>query len=172
MAPSEKCIAPKSWDTSAMQISMAPGSTKKFRTTAWKAQLTFEMPSKDLHTFVAGIISAVPQIRSAQLTIYTSVFEPKHLIALLHMHSLSGDFKRDRCIVATGESEASPLLEAGLQGAALDFIFVPDPKPFSIYADHDGYITFFAQTRSNLNRVVGPLHQHGFKSVEGWERRF
>jgi hypothetical protein len=41
----------------------------------------------------------------------------------------------------------------------VDFLFIPTPTSFVIYADHDEYITFYAHTRSNLNQVANPL-QH------------
>jgi hypothetical protein len=53
----------------------------------------------------------------------------------------------------------------------VDFIFVPEPKSFGIYADHDEFTTFFAHTRSNLNRVVKPLAEGGFKMIPDYERR-
>ena len=52
----------------------------------------------------------------------------------------------------------------------VDFWFVPQPKSFAIYADHDEYTTFYASTKSNLARVVTPLLENGFKEVPGFER--
>ena len=54
----------------------------------------------------------------------------------------------------------------------VDFVFIPEPKPFVIYADHDEYITFYANTKSNLNRVADALLAQGFKSVQNFERNF
>jgi hypothetical protein len=48
---------------------------------------------------------------------------------------------------------------------------MPAPKPFVIYADHDEYTTFFANTKSNLNRVAQPLTAGGFVSVPDYERQ-
>ena len=47
---------------------------------------------------------------------------------------------------------------------------VPDPRPFVIYADHDQYATFFAQTKGNLNRVIVPLKRSKFRHVEDFTR--
>jgi hypothetical protein len=44
------------------------------------------------------------------------------------------------------DKEIAPLLEAAL-GDWVDFLFVPVPKPFAIYADHDDYITLYANSR-------------------------
>ena len=70
---------------------------------------------------------------------------------------------------ATGQEEVRLLLHA-IFSDWVDFIFVPEPKSFAIYADHDEYTTFFAHTRSNLNRVVNALSD-GFKTVPEYERR-
>jgi hypothetical protein len=61
------------------------------------------------------------------------------------------------------------LLEAALSDW-IDFIFVPTPKPFVIYADHDEFTTFYANTKSNLNPVVEALSARGFKRVQDYER--
>ena len=53
----------------------------------------------------------------------------------------------------------------------IDFVLIPTPKQFAIYADHDEYTTFFAHTRSNLNCVVRPLVEQGFKQVD-YQRHF
>ena len=52
-----------------------------------------------------------------------------------------------------------------------DFLFVPTPMPFVIYADHDEYPTFYSNTRSNLNRVVTRLVAHGFEQLTGYSRQ-
>jgi hypothetical protein len=36
-----------------------------------------------------------------------------------------------------------------------------------IYADHDEYTTFYASTKSNLNRIVAALSTDGFEQVTG-----
>lgn len=61
------------------------------------------------------------------------------------------------------------MLEAAL-GDWVDFVFVPVPKPFVIYADHDEYTTFYANTKSNLNRVAQALIAAGFEKVLDYER--
>ncbi len=45
------------------------------------------------------------------------------------------------------------------------------PKTFVIYADHDEYTTFYANSRSNLNRVTESLLTQGFEEVSGYQRR-
>jgi hypothetical protein len=104
------------------------------------------------------------------MTIDQVIFEPKNLINLLAMHSLPPQYGRDVAITADGKREAEGLLEAVL-GDWVDFVFIPVPKPFVIYADHDEYITFYANTKSNLNRVAQLLTTAGFDSVRDYERR-
>jgi len=45
---------------------------------------------------------------------------------------------------------------------APDFICIPAPKPFVFYADHDDWITFYANTKSHLNHIIEPLSSHGY----------
>ena len=66
--------------------------------------------------------------------------------------------------------EVGALLQAALSDS-VDFWFIPTPKPFVIYADHDEYTTFFANSKSNLNGIVDPLLKRGFESVD-YERSF
>ncbi len=154
-----------------MHISFEPGITKKFRTKTWKFQQTFRTPLKDLDRFTNAILSSMHEIRGARLAIYTSVFDPKELHGLLRASALPTDLPRDRVIHAAGREEFTSLLRATLAGW-VDFAFIPDPKTFCIYADHDEDITFFAATRGNLNRAVKPLREQGFKVVEDYIRKF
>ena len=75
----------------------------------------------------------------------------------------------DWSVTAEGQREAEALLAAVL-GDWIDFLFVPAPKPFVIYADHDEYATFYANTKSNLNRVAQALSAKGVEAVPNYER--
>jgi hypothetical protein len=153
-----------------MNISEAPGALKKFRRTAWKCQQTFLTPMNDLRHFVAAIVSANQQMKSGCVTIDQAVFEPTNLVNLLTSHSMPPRYERGIALTAAGQQEIETLLHAIFRDW-IDFIFVPEPKSFAIYADHDEYTTFFAQTRSNLNQVVKALVDEGFKLVPDYERR-
>ena len=48
----------------------------------------------------------------------------------------------------------------------IDFLFVPTPKPFVIYADHDDYITFLAHKKGQLSRVVEALTAAKFRAQD------
>jgi hypothetical protein len=153
-----------------MDISEAPGALKKFRRTAWKYQQTFLTPMDDLRSFVAAIVSANEQTKSGCVTIEQAVFEPTNLLKLLARHSMPPRYARGISLTAAGQQETETLLRA-IFSDWIDFIFVPEPRSFAIYADHDEYTTFFAHTRSNLNQVVTTLADKGFKVVPDYERR-
>jgi len=152
-----------------MTLSENPAALKEFRRTTWKFQQTFQTPLKNLQAFVSTIVSAAEPWRAGCLTIEQAVFEPGHLVALLAKNSIPSRYERGVSLTAAGQEEIEALLCAVL-GDWIDFIFVPQPKSFAIYADHDEYTTFYAQTRSNLNRVVKALSDRGFQIVQGYER--
>jgi hypothetical protein len=152
-----------------MKLSQVKGSLKRFRRTPWRFQATFHTPLKNLQPFVGAIASALEPLSAGCVTIDQVVFEPKHLIALLTEHSLPAKYGHDWSVTAEGKHETETLLEAALSDW-VDFLFVPTPKPFVIYADHDEYITFYANTKSNLNRVAQALSVQAVEKVPGWKR--
>lgn len=134
-----------------------------------EVQQTFKTPLNNLQPFVATIIStASPEI--ACVTIEQAVFEPKHWIDLLTRHSLSPRYGKGASVTAVGRQEVEELLHTAFTDW-FDFLFVPTPKPFVIYADHDEYTTFYANTRSNLNRVVEALVAQGFEQIAEYKRQ-
>ncbi|MBL9173946.1 MAG: hypothetical protein JNL10_10465 [Verrucomicrobiales bacterium] len=147
------------------------GSIKRFRRTPWRFQATFSTPLRKLGDFSSTILSSLGDVREGILVIDSVVFEPRHLIDLLQRNGLAGEVARDRSITAVGPRELGELLEAAL-GDWVDFALVPSPKPFVLYADHDEFTTFFANTKSNLNGVVQPLAARGFREVVGFAREF
>ena len=152
-----------------MTLSETPGLLKRFRRTPWRFQETFHTPLKSLQPFVASIVGAHAPLKTAALTFEQVVFDPKHLIALLSSHSIELRYERGWTITADDPEEVEALLHAGLSDW-VDFAFVPTPKPFVIYADHDEYTTLYANTKSNLNRVSGALSSRGFEKVSDYER--
>jgi len=153
-----------------MKMSDTPGALKQFRRTSWKFQRTFQTPLKNLQTFVTTIISVIQPFEAGRLTIEQVVFEPKHLISLLTSYSIPPRYEHGLSVFAVSQQEVEALLQAVLSDW-IDFIFVPEPKPFVIYADHDEFTTFYAHTRSNLNRVIKALSGQGFEPVSDYERR-
>jgi hypothetical protein len=152
-----------------MTLSETPNALKRFRQSSWKFQQTFKTPLKNLQPFVATIVSA-QHIQAGCVTIDQVVFEPKHLTALLASHSLSSQYGHDWSLVATGDREIRSLLQATLSDW-IDFAFVPTPEPFVVYADHDEYTTFFANTKSNLDQISEALSKQGFEQVKDYKRQ-
>jgi hypothetical protein len=152
-----------------MTLSESSTLLKRFRSNPWKFQQTFATPHRNLEAFVAEVVSASHPCESGCLTLDQVPFEPTNLMGLLNSHSISPQYGHGWSITAVGQEEVEAVLYAAFRDAA-DFIFVPKPSPFAVFADHDDYTTFYAQTRSNLNRVVGGLSRRGFETVQHYER--
>ena len=150
-----------------MKLTQTPGALKKFKRTPWRFQQTVKTPLKDLERFVSNICASNPP-DSATVTI-DEFIDARNLAPLL---GANGDLQlaRDASIEADAD-EAAKLLGAALADW-LDFLYVPTPKSFAIYADHDEYATFYANSKSALNKVILPLKEAGFTMVEDWERTF
>ena len=152
-----------------MKVSDTPSALNQIRKTPWKFQQTFKTPLKNLKPFVATILSTTsPQ--SACITIEQAVFEPTRWIDLLNRYSLPPRYGKGVSVTAAGRQEIEELLYTAFSDW-FDFLFVTTPKPFVIYADHDEYATFYANTRSNLNRVVEALSAQGFEEVAEYSRQ-
>lgn len=147
--------------TSTYTLSHTQGALTKFTKKAWTFQCTFRTPLTSLEPFVSEIVSALAPIRKGIIAIDGYVFEPKNLRKLLSAHPKSMNLTHGWSIVSIATHSIKELLLATFQDW-IDFAFIPIPQPFIIYADHDEYTTFYAMTKSNLNRVVQPLLAHGF----------
>ena len=154
-----------------MTLSNTPGLIKKFGRTSWRFQTTFATPLKELDSFVSTILAGDDRFEKGTVTIDGYVFDPKNLKHLLTAKSLSGELGRDWSITADSPMEAHELLKAALPDW-VDFLFILMPKPFVIYADHDEYTTFYANTKSNLNRVSQPLLKNEFQQIPDFQREF
>jgi hypothetical protein len=153
-----------------MTIANTPGIIKKFKKGSWGFQTTFATPLKDLDNFVSTILSAnAPE--EGSVTIDKIVFEPKNLTTLLSTNSLPTEIQHDWSLAAKGNEPVHKLLRTAFSDW-VDFLFIPTPKPFVIYADHDEYTTFYANTKSNLNGVADALLAKGFKQVSNYQRKF
>jgi hypothetical protein len=152
---------------SSMIVTLTLGALKKFRRTPWRFQQTVERPtSEDLDRFVSTIINVHGRIEAAAVTIDQIVFNTERLTSICPADS---KFTHDTSISAQSAEELHSILIAAFWDG-LDFICVPAPKPFVFYADHDDWITFYANTKSHLNHVIEPLTSHGFKLVQNWQR--
>jgi len=152
-----------------MTVSDSAVALKELRKTPWRFQRTFKTPLKRLDPFVAAVVSTgAPE--TACITIDQVVFKPKHWIELLTRYSLPTRYEKGMSVSAAGQREIGELLHAAFADW-VDFLFVPSPKPFVIYADHDEYATFYANTRSNLNRIAKVLSSQGFQEIAEYTRQ-
>jgi hypothetical protein len=148
-----------------MILSSTSGALKRLRKVPWRFQQTFLTPLQNLRPFVVSIVSAPEPVQAGTVTLDSIVFEPRNLIAFLASCSLPPSLRIESSLEAAGHEETAALLYAALCDS-VDFWFVPTPKPFVIYADHDEYTTFFANSKSNLNGVTLPLIRQGFETVD------
>lgn len=144
---------------------------EEFRANPWEFQLTFETPLAKLEPFVKAIFSELSASKKVSVTIDLVVFEPRHLIELLTNHSIAPRYERGLCLTTTNRSESEELLRVMLS-EWIDFLFVPEPALFAIYADHDEFTTFYAHSPSILDDVAGALLGQGFKREMNYQRRF
>ena len=152
-----------------MKFLETPGAIKKFRRTSWKFQVTFQTPLQALEPFVSAILGQEPAIERGILTVHDVVFEPKKLQALIPSGGDSLAVGKDSCFEAESRTEVEKLLNAAF-GEWVDFLFVPTPKPFVIYADHDEYTTFFFNTKSGISQLTETLVKSGVRQVHEYQR--
>jgi hypothetical protein len=150
-----------------MTVSTTPGTLKKFRRTPWRFQQTVERPEAGkLERFVSTIIISHGGFETGTVTIDEVVFNTERMSVLC----LAGStLTHDSSISANSAEELQALLVAAFWDG-VDFIYIPTPTPFVFYADHDDWITFYANTKSHLNRVIERLASDGYKIVQDWQR--
>lgn len=155
-----------------MEFSEDCNALKKLRKASWRFQQTFQTPppGENLSGFVATIISATPYPGAGLFTIGRAVIGPDHLMDLFADHSLTRICKPGTTVKTASREEAESLLIAAFSDP-LDFLFVPEKKPFVFFADHDQFTTFYASTRSNLNRIVEELGSKGFHLIPDYQRQ-
>jgi hypothetical protein len=151
-----------------MIVTHTPGAVKKFRRIPWRFQQTVMRPRADvLPAFVSTITRAHRGIKEATITLDRIVFGTDRMTALCPAASPL-PLERETSMSVRAEEVPALLVAAFMDGP--DFIFVPVPKPFVFYADHDDWITFYANTKSHLNRIIEPLACQGYKLVQSWQR--
>lgn len=150
-----------------MRLYESSGTLKRYRQTAWECQQTFQIPLNDLERFVDVVMDAPPCADGAIAVFQQVVFAPQYdLLSLYAKYSLPEKwYGDDVTIEAQSAAEVGELLEAVLH-EWIDFLFVPTPEPFVIYADHDQYITFLAHQKAQLSGVVEALTAAKFRPVD------
>jgi hypothetical protein len=139
-----------------------------FRANPWRHQQTFLTPLKDLKRFVETLIEPFP-LRRGFFATDQVVFEPEQILEILAAHSVRVENPWEFRLVADGKQSIAELLEAVL-GDWIDFCFVPAPSAFAIYADHDEYVTFYAESAEQLAAIVSKLERAGFQAVADYVR--
>jgi hypothetical protein len=147
-----------------MKFVQLPSASEQIRNLGWESQKSFLTPLKQLNQFVDAIV-AVGDTQTAEITIEQVVFEPKEWISVLARYSLKPIYRDGTALTCSGELEVRELLTATFAGW-IDFAYIPSPKRFVIYADHDEYTTFYASTKSNLNLISEAVANLGLKEAE------
>jgi hypothetical protein len=151
-----------------MNAIATPGALKKFRRSPWRFQQTVELPAvSDRDRFVSTIIVAIGGLASATLTIDEIFFKTERLTDLC---PTGVTLALDTAIMALSAAELSALLKAAFWDGP-DFLCIPTPKPFVFHADHDNWITFYANSKSNLSLIVEPMTCNGYKIIHDWRRK-
>jgi hypothetical protein len=145
-----------------------PEEVQRFRSTPWRFQQSFITPRKDLGRFVSTIMGPY-SVTKAALTTDEVVFEPSDVINLLASHSITLENCYKFTLQAEGQACVTEMLQVVLSNW-IDFLFVPTPQSFVIYADHDDYTTLYLQSHLALTECVERLREAGFKAVEGYTR--
>jgi hypothetical protein len=157
----------------ALTLSRSSGEVFQFWQTAPPHVRSFRTPLKDLPRFVATLLSPF-QVEEAIVVIDQIVFEPKTLIEYcqsrgLEIDNVCGYSLTNSRLVATGQSDVTDLLVAALADW-VDFLFVPSPGGFTLFADHDEYTTAYASQDATLKLITLTLGNAGFESVANYTR--
>lgn len=152
-----------------MRLITRPNLSRLRRTIATFDQRTFHTPLNDLPRCVDLLLAGKPEIATASVTIEQVVFPPERLEKLLANHELPLEC-RGRDILAEGHQQSIDLLVAALSDS-VDFYFVPEPKRFILYADHDAFTTLFAARKGMLSAITDSLIRTGFKEEANYLRR-
>ncbi|HWR15624.1 MAG TPA: hypothetical protein VN577_12400 [Terriglobales bacterium] len=146
-----------------MRVRLNPGTIKKFGRTAWRYQRTYQIPAgKNVARFASAIIQALEEARDANLTVDNLVFEPEHLKTLIGSNEMH--LEHDVTIEVEGRDALIQVLEAAMKDIG-DFLFVPRPKRFVLYADRNQRATFFSQSAASLNKMSEFLSNEGFQEL-------
>jgi hypothetical protein len=151
-----------------MKISSQSSAGWRLREAPFPFQTTYVTPLKELPDFVSTILARFT-VADGAVWIEQIVFEPRELIWYLRGRGfVSDEGKLNRAILhAESRAEVAELLECVL-GQWTDFAFIPSPKEFAIYADHDEYTTIFVSTAEVLNRLNTEMENKGFKTAKDW----
>ena len=151
-----------------MKISLASSKGWRLREAPFPFQQTYVTPLTDLSRFVHALLAPF-EISTAEIWIEQIIFKPEELIDYLSSHGITTDEGAlNRAVIhAEDGSEAATLLECVLSQWT-DFAFIPSPKKFVIYADHDEFTTVFMASDQLLASLRSDMKLQGFKAVDDW----
>ena len=151
-----------------MKISTHPSADWRLREAPFPFQTTYITPLKELPEFVGTMLTQFG-VDEGDVWIELIVFEPRELIWYLRGRGFVCDERQlNRAVLqAENKPEMAELLECVL-GQWTDFAFIPSPKEFVMYADHDEYTTIFARSAESLSALQTRMENKGFKAVTDW----
>jgi hypothetical protein len=149
-------------------LSPIPGTIHQFRAGPWPHQKTLVTPCHNMSIFLSTLLTVFPVERGAASTDQV-VFEPDNVLGLLRSRNIDVENRWSFCIEASETDDVSASLDAMLNDW-IDFVFVPSPASFAIYADHDEYLTIYAPSAEELNRLIAELELRGFSFVADYVR--
>lgn len=152
-----------------MKAELVPGARKACRRAAGQYQRTFVTPLSRAQLLSKLVLESAASTRSGLFYIETDVFTTERLEELLAENEISADRVEGLSITAEDRSECQSVLDAALADS-VDFYFVPEPKPFLLYCDHDDYTTFFAHRKGPLSQLSEALSGGGFREVLDYVR--
>jgi hypothetical protein len=137
-----------------------PVTIHQFRTNPWPYQKTLVTPRKNMASFLSVLLAAFPPDHGVASTDQV-VFEPDNFLELLKERELPIENYWTFSAEASNTEDVALLLDAMLNDW-IDFVFVPSPTSFAIYADHDEYLTIYVPTASGLDELATRLELVGF----------
>jgi hypothetical protein len=118
-------------------------------------------------SFLSTLLTVFPVSQGAAATDQV-VFEPDNVLELLKGREPPIENFWTFCVEASETKHVEAVLTAML-GDWIDFVFVPSPASFAIYADHDEYLTFYIPNSLGLDHLITRLEVEGF-SFEDYVR--
>lgn len=109
-------------------------------------------PRKRMASFLSILLTIFPISQGVASTDQV-VFEPDNVLELLKGRELPIENFWSFCVEVSETKDVEALLTAMLCDW-IDFVFVPSPASFAIYADHDEYLTIYVPSPPGLDSLI------------------